>query len=94
MPLGEFCSNGILKINSLTDSTNTNCVNMNLAILSGNKFSANYPYPNLYCTVTFICGTSVSTEIIVSTYHYLNSWPWKTSNTFLISTFNFRFCFT
>ena len=33
-------------------------------------FTANYPYPNLICTVTFKCDSdsSISKEIVASTY--------------------------
>ena len=47
-PAGSFCSGGTFKINSQTDSTNTNCTNMNLAMdATGLLFTSNYPYPNL-----------------------------------------------
>ena len=80
LPLGSFCSTGpgTFKINSQTDSTNTNCANMFLAMdPTGLLFTANYPYPNLECTVNFKCdsGGSISSDIIVVSNHYGNSWP-------------------
>ena len=58
LPLGSFCSSGsgTFRINSKTDSTGTNCANMNLAMDATSKiFKANYPYPNLECTINFKC---------------------------------------
>ena len=52
---------------------------MNLDIDStGTYFIANYPYPNQKCTVTFVCdaGGAISTDIIATSYHYYNSWPY------------------
>jgi hypothetical protein len=43
---------------------------MNLG-LSGLTFTANYPYPNLLCTVKFYCNsnpTEISPEFYVSSY--------------------------
>jgi hypothetical protein len=48
LPLGSFCSGGTFKINSQTDSTNTNCTNMFLAMnATGLLVTSNYSYPNL-----------------------------------------------
>ncbi len=54
--MGSFCSGGTFSIYSLNDSTNTNCVNFNLAVDSkGLILTANYPYPNLKCDVKLKC---------------------------------------
>jgi hypothetical protein len=40
-------------------------------------FTANYPYPNLECTVDFKCDSdgSVSSSIIVVSYELGITWP-------------------
>ena len=80
MHLRSFCNSGAnsFSIYSLNDTTNTNCLNMNLMMDStGTIFSADFPYPNLECTVKFICSfdMSISTEIIAASYHPWNTWP-------------------
>jgi hypothetical protein len=78
LPLGSFCSGGTFTINSLTDSTNTNCANMFLAMDGSSLlFTANYPYPNLECTVNFKCNSdgSISSDIVVVSNDNGNSWP-------------------
>ena len=49
--LGTFCNSGTSSF-SIYSQTGTGCENMNLGI-SGLTFTANYPYPNLLCTVVF-----------------------------------------
>ena len=51
---------------------------MNLGMDStGLVFTSNFPYPNLECTVKFICldDNSISTEIIAVSYDPYNTWP-------------------
>ena len=76
--LGLFCSSGTrtFTINSQTDSTSTNCANMFLAMdPTGLNIAANYPYPNLECTVNFKCDSdgSISSNIVVVSNDYHNS---------------------
>lgn len=64
---------------------------MNLAVDSSSGtsiFISNYPYPMLYCTVKFICSTdsSISSDIIVSTYHASNTSPYGTSNNIFVTS--------
>jgi len=83
LPLGSFCTaNGIIgtfKINSQIDSSSGSCAKMNLDMdsIPGRIFTANYPFPNLECTVNFKCdaGGSISSSIVVVSNHPLNSWP-------------------
>ena len=65
-------------MNSYTDSSGTNCANMNLAMDSTRKMlTANYPYPNLQCTVNFYCDSdgTISPYIKVVSNEPKNSWP-------------------
>ena len=41
-------------------------------------FTANYPFPNLECTVNFKCdaGGSISSDIVVVSNSPGNSWPY------------------
>ena len=89
--MGNFCNSGAgsFKINSKVDSTGTNCLNMNLAMDStGLMLTANYPYPNLKCTVNFKCDSdaSISSDIVVVCIDYYNSWPFITSNNIVVSS--------
>ena len=45
-------------------------------------FTANYPIPNLECQVNFKCidDSSISSYIIASSYSYISTWPYKSSN--------------
>jgi hypothetical protein len=86
--LGSFCNGGTFSINSLTDSTLTNCVNMHLAMDStGLIFTANFPYPNLKCTVTLKCNSdaSISQNFVAVSYERAESWPYMTSNNIIVS---------
>ena len=49
--LGTFCNSGTSSF-KIYSQTGTGCANMNMGI-SGLTFIANYPYPNLLCTVVF-----------------------------------------
>ena len=61
IPLGSWCNGGTFKINSQTDSSNTNCKNMFLAMdLTSKILTANFPYPNLKCTVSLKCDADQS----------------------------------
>ena len=62
----------------MTDSSSRSCANMFLEMDSTSKiFTANYPYPNLECTVNFRCDLDGlnSTNIVVKSIHYYNTWP-------------------
>jgi len=51
-------------------------------------FTANYPYPNLECTVNFKCDAdgSISSDIVVVSIDYRNSKPWGYTNTWILSS--------
>ena len=60
LPLGSFCTAsgiiGTFTINSQIDSSSGSCAKMSLYMDSTRKiFRANYPFPNLECTVNFKC---------------------------------------
>ena len=50
--------------------------------------TANYPYPNLKCTITLECNANglTSQNIIATSSDYRNTWPYLTSNNILISS--------
>ena len=61
---------------------------MNLAMdATGLIFTANYPYPNLKCTVKFKCNSdgSISQNIVAVSYERAETWPWLTSNNIVVS---------
>ena len=80
-PSGSSCNSatGTFTINSQIDSMGTNCSKMDLAMdsIPGTIFTANYPFPNLECTVNFKCdaGGSISSSIVVVSNRPYNSWP-------------------
>ena len=50
--------------------------------------TANYPYPNLKCTVKLKCDTggSLSSDIIAVSYDPNNTWAQNSSNNILVSS--------
>ncbi len=62
---------------------------MNLAMDATSKiFTSNLPYPNLECTVNFMCDSdsSISTDIVVVSNHPHNSWPLGFSNSWIVQS--------
>ena len=62
---------------------------MNLAMdASRLMITANYPYPNLLCTLNFKCDSDkqISQNIIASSYYNLNVPPDLKSNNLIIQT--------
>lgn len=60
---------------------------MNLAMdANGLILTANYPYPNLQCTVNFKCisDSSISLDIIIVSIDPYNLWPYLTSNNIIV----------
>ena len=55
---------------------------------TGKIFTANYPYPNLECTVNFKCDSdgSISSVIVVVSNDQTNSYPYGTNNTWFVSS--------
>ena len=56
---------------------------------TGLLFTANFPYPNLECTVNFKCdsdGSISSPDILVVSNDLSNSWPKGTSNNWIASS--------
>ena len=79
-PSGSSCNSatGTFTINSLFDSSSGSCAKMSLDMDSTRKiFRANYPFPNLECTVNFKCdaGGSISSSVVVVSNDRYNSWP-------------------
>lgn len=63
---------------------------MNLAMdATGKIFTANYPYPNMQCTVDFKCdadGSISNDKIIVVCLSKYNTYPQMASNTWVVSS--------
>jgi hypothetical protein len=52
------------------------------------SLTANYPYPNLVCTVNFKCDLdgTISSNIVATSNRVENTWPSMSINKFLISS--------